>query len=388
MSNKAVLAGNLKFLGLADLFQILGGNNSTGVLRVKSQYVPKPAQIYFMKGNPINASNGSVQGIDAIYPLFGWAEGDFEFAEQGVNAKRAIKQSRMEIVLDAMRMIDDGMIEKVGPPSSDEGSVPEDGGEGLIKVIKGPLVNYSNILEEEEFLDGARITREGGHGNWIWVILEGTVNINRETPDGLVTVARLGEGSFIGTVSALSFKQYSRSATVSASGDVWLGSLDTEYLSREYGALSPDFTGLLFSMDGRLGKVTDRVVELLKKEDKGKELIKGKQLMLKKGSSKEEAFTIIDGESCVVGHSKKSHIPLFTLTEKDVFGYVPFIDIGHEPRFASVMASKDLHVNKLDVESLKKEFDSLSDTLKNIILNTSTCIYTTTRMAYHLYENN
>jgi CRP-like cAMP-binding protein len=393
MSNKSVLAGNLKFLCLADLFQILGGNNSTGVLRVKSQYVPKPAQIYFMKGNPINASNGSVQGIDAIYALFGWTEGDFEFTEQGVNAKRVIKQSRMEIVLDAMRMVDDEVIKKVGPPSFDEGSVPEnggtkDGGEGLLKVMKGPLVNYSHILEEEEFIDGARITKEGGHGNWIWVILEGTVNISRETPEGPVTVARLGEGCFIGTVSALSFKQYSRSATVSASGDVWLGSLDTEYLSREYGSLSPDFIGLLFSMDGRLRKITDRVVELLMKEDKSKELIKDKKLIMKKGSLKEGAFTIIDGESCVIGHSKKSHIPLFTLTEKDVFGCVPFIDIGHEPRYASVMASKDLHVNKLDVESLKKEFDSLSDTLKNMILNTSTCIYTTTRMVYHLYENN
>lgn len=393
MSNKSVLAGNLKFLCLADLFQILGGNNSTGVLRVKSQYVPKPAQIYFMKGNPINASNGSVQGIDAIYALFGWTEGDFEFTEQGVNAKRVIKQSRMEIVLDAMRMVDDEVIKKVGPSSFDEGSVPEnggtkDGGEGLLKVIKGPLVNYSHILEEEEFIDGARITKEGGHGNWIWVILEGTVNISRETPEGPVTVARLGEGCFIGTVSALSFKQYSRSATVSASGDVWLGSLDTEYLSREYGSLSPNFIGLLFSMDGRLRKITDRVVELLMKEDKSKELIKGKKLIMKKGSLKEGAFTIIDGESCVVGHSKKSHIPLFTLTEKDVFGYVPFIDIGHEPRYASVMASKDLHVNKLDVESLNKEFDSLSDTLKTMILNTGTCIYTTTRMVYHLYENN
>lgn len=388
MSNKAVLAGNLNFICLADLFQILGGNNSTGVLGVKSQYVPSPAKIYFMKGNPINASNGSLKGIDAIYALFGWTEGDFEFTEQGVNAERVVKQSRMEIVLDAMRMVDDEVIKKVGPPSFDEGSAPEDGGEGLIKVIKGPLVNYSHILEEEEFIDGARITKEGGHGNWIWVILEGTVNISRETPEGPVTVARLGEGCFIGTASALSFQQYSRSATVSASGDVWLGSLDTESLSREYGSLSPDFTGLLFSLDGRLRKITDRVVELLMKEDKSKELIKDKKLMMKKGSPKEDAFTIIDGESCVVGHSKKSHIPLFTLTEKDVFGYVPFIDIGHEPRYASVMASKDLHVNKLDIESLNKEFDSLSDTLKNMILNTSTCIYTTTRMTYHLHENN
>ncbi len=393
MSNKSVLAGNLNFLSLADLFQILGGNNSTGVLRVKSQYVPKPAQISFMKGNPISASNGSVQGIDAIYALFGWTEGDFEFTEQGVNAKRRIKQSRMEIVLDAMRMVDDGEIQKVGPSASDEASVPEkggtkDGGEGLIKVVKGPLVDYSHILEEEEFIDGARITKEGGHGNWIWVILEGIVNISRETSNGPLTVARLGEGCFIGTISTLAFKHNNRSASVTASGDVWVGSIDTEYLSREYGSLSPDFSGLLFSMDGRLVKVTDKVVELLKKEDKSKELIEGKKLMMKKGSTKEGAFTITGGESCVVGHSKKSHIPLFTLTEKDVFGHVPFIDIGHEPRFASVMASKNLHVNKLDVESLNKEFDSLSDTLRNMIHNTSTCIYTTTRMVYHLHEHN
>jgi hypothetical protein len=249
-------------------------------------------------------------------------------------------------------------------------------------------VNYSHILEEEEFIDGARITKEGGHGNWIWVILEGIVNISRETSNGPLTVARLGEGCFIGTISTLAFKHNNRSASVTASGDVWVGSIDTEYLSREYGSLSPDFSGLLFSMDGRLVKVTDKVVELLKKEDKSKELIEGKKLMMKKGSTKEGAFTITGGESCVVGHSKKSHIPLFTLTEKDVFGHVPFIDIGHEPRFASVMASKNLHVNKLDVESLNKEFDSLSDTLRNMIHNTSTCIYTTTRMVYHLHEHN
>jgi hypothetical protein len=249
-------------------------------------------------------------------------------------------------------------------------------------------VDYSHILEEEEFIDGARITKEGGHGNWVWIILDGIVNISRETPNGPVTVARLGEGCFIGTISALAFKQYRRSATVTSSGDVWLGTINTEYLSREYGCLSPDFVGLLFSMDGRLIKVTDRVVELLQKEDKSKELIEGKKLMMKKGSVKEGAFTITDGESCVVGHSKKSSIPLFTLTEKDVFGHVPFIDMGHEPRFASVMASKNLHVNKLDIDSLNKEFDNLSETLKNMIHTTSTCIYTTTKMAYHLHEHN
>jgi hypothetical protein len=393
MSNKSVLAGNLNFLSLADLFQILGGNNSTGVLRVRSEYAPKPSQIYFKKGNPINASNGTAQGIDAVYALFGWTEGDFEFTEQNVTAKPVIKQSRMEIVLDAMRMVDDGVIQKVGPSPSDEGSATKkggtkDGGDGFIKVVKGPLVNYTHILDEEEFVDGTRITTEGGHGNWVWVILEGIVDITRETSDGPVTVARLGEGCFIGTISALAFKEYIRSATVTASGNVWLGSMDTAHLSREFGSLSPDFVGLLSSMDGRLVKVTDRVVDLLKKEDRGNGLIEGKKIMMKKGDLKAGAFTITKGESCVVGHTKKSHIPLVTLTENDVFGNIPFIDIGHEPRFASVMASNNLYVNRLDLDSLKKEFDGLSDTLKNMIHSTSACVYATTKLAYHLHEHN
>ncbi|UCF58148.1 MAG: DUF4388 domain-containing protein, partial [Deltaproteobacteria bacterium] len=59
MPDKAVLAGTLSFIGLGDLFQILGGNNSTGVLRIKSQYVSNLGIIYFVNGNPVNASSGS-----------------------------------------------------------------------------------------------------------------------------------------------------------------------------------------------------------------------------------------------------------------------------------------------------------------------------------------
>lgn len=386
MSGK-VLSGALSFIGLADLFQILGGNACTGVLRIESQYAPDPGTIYFVKGNPINASSGSLEGMDAIYALFGWTEGSFEFSEQGVNVGHVVKHSRMEIVLDALRMVDDGVIKKVGPPSLDEVSVvAKPGGEEALQITKGPFVDYSHVLEEEDYRDGERIVNQGGHGKWIWVVLEGTVNISRETPTGPLIVARLGAGSFIGTITALSFLPYSRSATATASSDVRVGLLDTERLSREYTSLSPDFKSLLLSLDGRLRKVTDRAVELSEKKGKGKELVEGKKVILKKGSSKEAAFTITDGETCVVGESKKAHIPLFILTKNDVFGYVPFIDMGHEPRSASVMASQDLTVSKVDVENLQTEYDNLSETFRNLILNTSTCVFMTTRMAYHYHD--
>lgn len=391
MAGKLVLSGALSFVSLPDLFQILGGNNCTGTLHLKSQYAPNPGLIYFVNGNPVNASSGSLRGIDAIYALFGWTEGKFEFNEQGVNAGHVVKQSRMEIVLDALKMVDDGVIKKVGPPSLDEAPVVENGGakqggEEVLQVTKGPFVDYSHVLEEEDYRDGERIVSQGGHGKWIWVILEGTVDISRETPTGPVTVARLGAGCFVGTLTALSLLPYSRSATATASGDIRLGLLDTEPLSREYASLSPDFKGLLLSLDGRLRKVTDRVVELFMKENKTKGLTEGKKVILKKGSSKEGAFTITDGESCVVGQSKKGYVALLTLGKNDFFGHVPFMDMGHEPRSALVMASKDLKVNMLDMGNLQGEYNNLSETFKNVILNTTACVLMATRMAYYLHE--
>jgi CRP-like cAMP-binding protein len=389
MPEKTTLTGNLAFIALADVFQILGGNNSTGVLRIKSQYTPNPGHIYFMNGDPVNASTGSLSGIEAIHALFGWTEGNFEFDEQEVNVGHVVKQGRMEIVLDALRMLDDGVIKKVGPPSFDDSIALETGkgGEkGGSKVVTGPALDYSHILEEEDYRDGERLIKEGGHGKWIWVILEGTVNISRETPSGPLTVNRLGQGCFIGTVTSLSFLEYARSASVIAEGNVRLGLIDTERLSREYTSLSPEFRALLISVDGRLRQVTDRLVELFLDKNRGKELTKGKKVIMKSGSSKKQAFIISGGEACVVGQSKKGHMPLLTLKKDDVFGNFPFLQMGHETRSASVMATQDLKVSKLDVDAIEKEYENLSGTFRNLIFNASTCVFSTTKRVYRHHE--
>ena len=44
MSDKIALSGKLSFISLADLFQLLGGNSSTGVLKIFSKYAPNPAR--------------------------------------------------------------------------------------------------------------------------------------------------------------------------------------------------------------------------------------------------------------------------------------------------------------------------------------------------------
>ena len=391
MSDKGALAGSLSFIGLADIFQILGGNNCTGIMRITSKYAPDPGLIYFLNGDSINATVGPLSGLDAIYALFGWGEGKFEFYEQEVQIGRVVNKSRMEIVLDAMRMLDEGLIKKVGPPSFDEVASAQGSGtkfrkKGAPQVIKGPLVDYSYVLNEEEYRDGGIIVREGGHGKWIWVILKGSVHVTRETSNGPMTIAHLGEGCFLGTFTALTFMEYTRSATAAASGDVKLGLLDTELLYREFASLSPDFRGTLLSLDGRLRKITDRPVELFMKEDKTKGFTKDKKVIIEKGSSTKEAFTIVEGEAYVIGQTRKGYLPLLTLEKDEFFGYMPFTDMYHEPRSALVLASKDLKVNRLDMEGLQKEYKQLSGTFRNMIYTTCACIFMTTKLLYNLHE--
>jgi len=391
MSAKAALAGSLSFISLADIFQILGGNSSTGVMRITSQHTPDPGLIYFVNGDPINATSGPLSGLDAIYALFGWIEGKFEFYEEKVQIGRVIKKNRMEILLDAMRMLDDGLIKKVGSLPFDEVASVENSEtksqkKGTPQVIKGPLVDYSHVLDEEEYHAGERIARAGGHGKWIWIILKGSVNVTRETSNGPMNIANLGEGCFIGGFTILPFMEYTRSVTITALDDVQLGLLDTEFLYRDFMSLSPDFRKILLSLDGRLRKITDRTVELFMKEDKAKGFTKNKKIVIEKGSSKQEAFAILEGETYVIGQTQKGYLPLLTLEKDEVFGYMPFADMGHEPRSAMVLASKDLKVHKLNTESIQKEYEHLSGTFRNMINNVCTCTFLTTKLAYHLYE--
>ncbi len=388
MDKKVVFAGALSFISMPDIFQTLGSNTSTGRLQITSQYSPNPGVVYFENGEPINATMGPINGLNAVYALFGWSEGKFEFFEEKVRIGRVIKNSRMQIILDALRMLDDGLVQKTGPtplPGTQTGQT-KDGKSAALPVIKGPLVDYVFVISEDSFFDGGRIVKEGGHGRWIWVILEGMVDVTRETADGTMPVARLGEGCFIGGFSSLLRREGKRTATVTAVGEVQLGVVDADILSRQYSGLSSDFKNILISLDGRLRRITDLAVELYMKRSREDKLPAGTKSIIKRGSSNQELFAITEGEAYVVGETPKGDIPLLTLKKNDVFGYLPFMDIGHEPRFTSILASKDLKVNKLDPENFRKEYDQLLGTFKNLIYSVGSCISATTGLACHLRD--
>lgn len=256
MGIRPLLSGSLKFANLADLFQILGSNNCTGVLTLRSEHTETRGQIFFSDGNPVDAVAGPLRGLEAAYALFGWSDGSFEFCREKVAGRRVIQGGRMEIVLDALRMLDDGLITRLGQP----GNALRDHAKDL-PLIRGPLVDYGCIVQEEMVPPGRSIVTEGSHGNWIWVILEGKALLSRETRKGPVPVAHLGPGAFVGTFAALLFGECVRTATVTAEADVHLALLDTYRLAGEFGSISGELRKLLLLMSGRLREVTDEFLD-------------------------------------------------------------------------------------------------------------------------------
>ncbi len=381
MNKSVVFTGKLEFLNLAELLQILGNNGSTGVLRMISKYTQDPGLIYVDNGDPVDASNGSLKGLDALYSLFGCIEGDFEFNLAKVNKKNVINKNRMEIILDGTRLLDDGKIKKLGPVSfQKEALASSDRGKSM-PVIKGPFVDYTYVIDEEEYFDGDEIVTEGNYGKWMWVILEGIVEVSKETPQGPLRLVRISDGAYVGSIASFLMEDSVRNATATAIGRVQLGMLDSQRLSGEYAAMSAELRSVVKSIDKRLKQVTDNTVGAYLNANKLDEFIKGKKPVIEQGGNEERLFTIVQGNASIVRKINNGYVPLLNLTQGDFFGHIPFLKMGHEPHSASVFASKDLKIATLNHTNLQKEYAGLSTLFRNIIEYIATCISVTTMIA-------
>ncbi len=287
----------------------------------------------------------------------------------------------MEIILDGLRLLDEGQVEVLGPATA--GSKPSDTAakSGSLPLIKGPLVDYSYVVDEESFYDGDEIVQEGNHGNWIWVILEGIAEIVKETPKGTLSLLRIGDGAFLGSVASLLRADNVRSATVTAAGNVQLGMLDSQLMTSELANQSLDYREFVRALDIRLKHVTNMIVDMYTGNKKAVELIQGKKPLIKQGQAEERLFKITSGDAIVARETEAGIVPLAHLQTGDFFGHVPFLDMGNEPQAASVFASPNLKLAALDPKTLQKEHDKLSSTLQNVLAHLATSISVTTLIA-------
>lgn len=389
MNDNIVFSGSLLFLSLADIFQMLGVNNCTGKLTLRSPYTADTGIVYFIGGNPVNAVWGNMRGLKAVNCLFGWTDGKYEFSSEEVSGIEAvINQSIMEIIMDALRLIDDGAIARTGPEPFTERELGKTDSNDLkmdfVYPVKGPLVDYRYATVEKNYPDGSIIVKEGGHGKWLWVICDGTVRITKKTPQGELTLARLGEGCFIGTIGSFLRGDYTRSATALAEGNVQLCVLEADALYLEYSALSHNFKNILLSLDNRLRMVNENAVTAFA-GDYSWELPTDKMLD-EKFQHPTKLYIIKDGTADIIARRAQGDLKMLSLGVGSVFGKIPFLAFGHEPLSALVMTSKAIEVDVLDSGRLQKEYENLSHTFRNFVFSTATNISMTTKLFYHLLD--
>jgi CRP-like cAMP-binding protein len=384
LSTKNVLTGDLKYLGLGDILQLIGANASTGVLKLSCRFTPHPALVYFKEGNPVDARCGDLGGLDALYPLFGWTEGAFEFTQNEVHGPNTINKSRMGIILEGLKLKDDGRIEIIGPDSLPGVTQPLGPSGEEIPLVKGPLVDYMYVVDEEDFFDGEHIVEEGRHGNWIWVILEGVVEIAKETSSGTLPIIRLGSGCFIGSLATFLVHGNIRAASVVAVGNVQLGVLDSQRLAQEYAGLPRAFRHMLVSLDRRLKATTTRVIATRA----GKQLVTPSfnemQTLIPQSQASdqapEEMLQVIRSGEVWVHRNTPKPLTLAKLGRDDFFGNLPFLHLRQEPEFAGIYAEEGVETESVSVAPLKKAYAGMSLTFKNIVDNVAACVSVTTEL--------
>lgn len=375
-----VFSGSLAYLELSELIQLIGNNGSTGVLKIQSKFTTEQGTIYFVNGNPIDAITNKLTGLPALFALFGWQQGTFSFSQTRVTATPVIHKNRMEIILEGLRKVDDGEIKLLGAETP---TVFGGGASGKLEKmieVKGPQVDYVYVVDEESFKDGEIIAQEGRHGGWLWVVLEGMVDIVKETEKDPVVILRLSEGAFVGSFAAFLPGDHVRSAAAIARGDVQLGVLDSPRLAGEFASMDPDFRQFLISMDRRLKEVTQRLLAVEKSNGDAGDSPRELEPFALDGENKDKLFFIKKGRAAVVRQTDYGQLRLANLVPGDFFGRVPFLETGHEPYAASVYVSQDLETLTLDDIKMQNEYHRQSSTIKNLIEHVSACISITTRL--------
>lgn len=121
---------------------------------------------------------------------------------------------------------------------------------------------YKYVSSQESYNDKDVIIQEGGHGNWVYLILEGQVKVKKQTDRGPLVIATLKEGSVFGELIYLQRKNGLRTASIVADGPVTVGLLNLDLIEKEYSTVSPLLKKIISNLTTRLQDTTDHLISI------------------------------------------------------------------------------------------------------------------------------
>jgi CRP-like cAMP-binding protein len=122
------------------------------------------------------------------------------------------------------------------------------------------------IAAYETFQDGQVLFEEGAHGDWIYVVDEGEVELSKKVDGQKVVIEILKAGDIFGEMAYID--KTPRSATATAKGTVVVGVVDRDFFDKEFNKLSKDFQQMLKTVAFRLRKTTEMSLETKKSQTK------------------------------------------------------------------------------------------------------------------------
>ena len=115
------------------------------------------------------------------------------------------------------------------------------------------------ISGHEKYDDGQVIYEENSHGDWIYVIEFGAVELSRTVEGQKVVVDMLQPGDLFGEVGYLSREK--RETTARAVGETEVGIIDRDFIDEEFNKLSGRFRTIIKAMAVKFIRNTEALVQ-------------------------------------------------------------------------------------------------------------------------------
>jgi hypothetical protein len=120
------MTGTLGLFSLVDLIQLLSGARRSGRLLV--QHPRGDAKLYFEEGEIVHALFAELIGEEAVYALFADERGAFSFAAGLPAMERSVELGTRNLVLEAVRRLDEARRDEAQPVPYEPDMVPERSG--------------------------------------------------------------------------------------------------------------------------------------------------------------------------------------------------------------------------------------------------------------------
>jgi len=121
------------------------------------------------------------------------------------------------------------------------------------------------ILDEEKYQHGDIIFNEGNSGDWVYIILSGSVELSKTVQGHKYILEILKPDDIFGEIENIT--RMKRITTARAIGDTIVGIIDRQFIDKEYNQLSQQFRSILESMATRNRNLIDRVVSFTERTE-------------------------------------------------------------------------------------------------------------------------